>query len=124
MVTLVFCLRRKSGLAREEFQRYWREHHGPLMQRNMAAFGARRYVQLHSLDGPEAAAIAGSRGGPEGFDGVAVVWWDDLDAFRQGTGTDDGRAAGKQMYKDELNFIDLEASPIFLTEDRFEAAGG
>jgi len=27
------------------------------------------------------------------------------------------------MYKDELNFIDLERSSIFLTEDRFEAVG-
>ncbi|MDP6568106.1 MAG: EthD domain-containing protein [Alphaproteobacteria bacterium] len=123
MLNLVFCLRRQPEISLEEFQRYWREHHGPLMRRNMAAFGAARYEQWHAMDGEEAEALNKSRGGPAGFDGVAVVWWDDLAAFRAGTGTEDGRAAGREMYQDELNFIDLENSPIFLTEARFEAVG-
>jgi len=116
MLTLVFCLRRRDGLSRDDFQRYWREQHGPLMKKNIAAFGARKYQQWHSASGPAAAQINQSRGGPADYDGLAVVWWDDLDHFIAATGTDDGRAAGREMYKDELTFIDLENSPIFMTE--------
>ncbi len=123
MLTLVFCLRRRDGLSRDEFQRYWREHHGPLMERNMAAFDARKYQQWHTASGAEAAQINQSRGGPQDYDGVAVVWWDDLAHFLAATGTADGRAAGREMYKDELNFIDLENSPIFMTEVEFEVGG-
>lgn len=124
MLTLVFCLRRKADLSREAFQRYWRDQHGPLMRKNMPAFGARRYVQLHGLEGPEAEFIATSRGTLEPYDGVAVVEWDDLESFRRANDSDDARVAGREMYKDELNFIDLERSTIFLTEDRFEVLGG
>ncbi len=121
MLILVFCLRRREELSREDFQRYWREQHGPLMKRNMQAFDARKYQQWHTLSGAEADKINRSRGGPTDYDGVAVVWWDDLAHFVAATGTADGRAAGREMYKDELNFIDLENSPIFMTEVGFEA---
>jgi hypothetical protein len=30
MVKLVYCIRRKQGLSREEFRRYWAEVHGPI----------------------------------------------------------------------------------------------
>ncbi len=123
MLILVFCLRRRPELSREEFQRYWREHHGPLMKSNMLALDARKYQQWHSCSGPEAEQLMRSRGGSEDYDGLAVVWWDDLAHFVAATGTDDGRAAGREMYKDELNFIDLENSPIFMTEVGFEAVG-
>ncbi len=123
MLTLVFCLRRRPELSREEFQRYWREHHGPLMKSNMKALDARKYQQWHTCDGPEAEQLMRSRGGSEDYDGLAVVWWDDLAHFVAATGTDDGRAAGREMYKDELNFIDLENSPIFMTEVGYEATG-
>ena len=34
MIKLVFCLRRLPHLSREEFQRYWREQHAPLVARH------------------------------------------------------------------------------------------
>jgi uncharacterized protein (TIGR02118 family) len=123
MVTLVFCLRRLPSLSRAEFQAYWRDRHGPLMRRNMAAFGARRYVQLHTLDGAMADFIATSRGTAAPYDGVVIVEWDDMETFARFNDAADGRAAGREMYKDELNFIDLENSAIMMTEARFEADG-
>ncbi|MGH7820684.1 MAG: EthD domain-containing protein [Candidatus Binatia bacterium] len=36
MVKLVFCLRRLPHLSRAEFQRYWRETHGPLVRKHGA----------------------------------------------------------------------------------------
>lgn len=58
MVKMVYCLRRLSHLSREEFQRYWREKHGPLVQKHAATLRIRRYVQVHTkyeeLTEPEA----------------------------------------------------------------------
>ena len=121
MLTLIFCLRRKASLSREEFQTYWREQHGPLMAKNMAALGARHYSQFHTLDGPMADFIATSRGSKEPYDGTVFAQWDDLESFQRHNDTDDGRTAGREMYKDELNFIDLENSAIYLAEARYEA---
>ena len=68
MVKLVFCCRRLPHLTRAEFQRYWRETHGPLVQRHADTLGIRRYVQTHTLDHPANAALAQSRDAPEAFE--------------------------------------------------------
>lgn len=120
MLKLVFCLRRQPHLTRAEFQRYWREEHAPRVADRMRALGAVRYLQLRTLEGPLSEAVAASRGGPEAFDGVAEVYWKDVEAFVAATGSDEGRAAGADLMADEQTFIDLARSPIFLTEAQFE----
>ena len=89
---LVFPLRRREELSREEFQRYWREHHALLARSHAATLGIQRYVQVHTdLD---AEARPGRR---------------DL-----ATGTiEEQRAAGAELLEDEAKFIDHEASPFF-----------
>ena len=118
MLKLTFCLRRKAGLSREAFLAYWKDEHGPRVIGHLAAMGCRRYVQVKALAGGLADAIANSRGGPEPFDGVAELWFDDAESFARHGRTDAGRAAAKDLYQDELNFIDLERSVIFLSEEQ------
>ena len=118
MVKLVFCCRRLPHLSREEFQRYWRETHGPLVRSQAGALRIRRYVQSHTLDHPINAALAGARGAPEEFDGVAEVWWDNLDDVLAATTTSEGRAAGHVLFEDERHFIDHAHSPLWLSEER------
>jgi uncharacterized protein (TIGR02118 family) len=116
MIKLVFCLRRLPHLSRAEFQRYWRETHAPLVRRHAATLGIRRYVQLHTLEHPTQDALRASRGGPEAYDGVAELWWDDVrDLART---DDDWRAAALALLEDERRFIDLERSPLFVGEER------
>jgi uncharacterized protein (TIGR02118 family) len=115
MIKLVFCLRRLPHLSRAEFQRYWREMHAPLVRRHAATLGIRRYVQLHTLEHPSQDALRASRGGPEAYDGVAELWWDDVrDLART---DDDWRAAALALLEDERRFIDLERSPLFVGEE-------
>jgi uncharacterized protein (TIGR02118 family) len=117
MVKLVFCARRLPGLTRAEFQRYWRETHGPLVLRHAGALRIRRYVQVHTLDTPLNAALRASRGGPEEFDGVAELWWDSLVELQAGVGSPEGRAAGEALLEDERRFIDLARSPLWLGQE-------
>ena len=72
MVKVLTSIRRKPGMAVEEFQRYWRERHPAVVT---ALPGIRRYVQSHVLP-------TGYRKGDPPWDGIAEVWADDTDALR------------------------------------------
>ena len=117
MVKLVFCLHRLPNLSREEFQAYWRETHAPLVRGHAATLRIRRYVQVHTAGHPLSGVLRDSRGGPEGYDGVAELWWDSFDDLAAATSTDAGRAASLALLEDERRFIDLARSPLFLGEE-------
>ena len=118
MIKLLFCLRRLPHLSREAFQEYWFERHAPLVRSHAAALGIRRYVQTHTLEDAVNAALQASRGGPEGYDGVAELWWDSAEALGAATATPEGRAAGAALLDDERKFIDLARSPLFVAVER------
>ena len=123
MIKLVFCLRRRGGLSREEFQRYWRERHAPLVRKHKDALGIRRYVQVHTDDGPLTDALRKSRGAAEPYDGVAELWYESIEAMQASGADPAARAAGRELYEDEKTFIDLENSSIFLGSE-FEVIAG
>jgi uncharacterized protein (TIGR02118 family) len=117
MIKIVFCLRRRSDLTREEFQAYWLTRHAPLVQAHAEALGIRRYVQVHSVDDAISTAIAGPRHSPEPYDGVAELWLDSLEALAAAGSSGAGRAASAALLEDERRFIDLERSPLFLADE-------
>jgi uncharacterized protein (TIGR02118 family) len=120
MITLVFLLRRLPELPVGEFHRYWRDEHGPLVREHAAALGIRRYSQLHNTAAstPLTEAVRASRGAePADYDGVALVWFDGLDALAQAASTSEGQAAGAALLEDERRFLDLERCVIWLTDD-------
>ena len=118
MITLVFCLTRAPHLSREEFQRYWRESHAPLVRAAAPALRIKRYVQTHTLTSPVNDALRRGRGGPEAYDGVAELWWDSLEDMTAAAATPEGRTAGRTLLEDERRFIDLARSPLWLAQER------
>jgi len=118
MIKLTFCLVRKPGLTREAFQRYWRETHGPLVASVAEALQIRRYVQLHSLPPEASTALRASRSGPEGYDGVAELWFDSLEALAANGRRPEAQAASALLLEDERRFIDLARSPLWWGEER------
>lgn len=117
MIKLTFCIKRLPHLSREEFFRYWNEHHGELARKNAKAMGVYRYVQLHALEDPVNDVLRGSRKAPPAFDGVAEMWWETREDMDRAFATDEGRAAGREMLADEKNFIDLANSPLWISEE-------
>ena len=117
MIKLTFCLRRRPDLDRHEFQRYWRETHGPLVAERAEALGVLRYVQCHTIDagGLHTALQSRNGGAPEPFDGVAELWFESLEAFV--ADRPDARTAAAELLDDERNFIDLPSSPMWLGEE-------
>jgi uncharacterized protein (TIGR02118 family) len=117
MIKLVFTLRRREGMTREEFQRYWREKHAPLVQQHAATLHIRRYIQVHLRETDLDEAIAAPRGSqPHFYDGVAELWWDSLEDLSAVFSTDAAQAAAQELLEDEQRFIDLPRSPLWLGE--------
>jgi len=114
MIRLTFVLRRKAGTSIAEFQRYWREVHGPLVASHATTLNIHRYVQVHTLEDPVNDQLAGARGKMEPpYDGVAEVWWTTRDAMVAAFGNAAGKAAARQLVEDEAKFIDLPNSPLW-----------
>jgi uncharacterized protein (TIGR02118 family) len=117
MITLTFCVRRLPHLTPAEFQRYWRQRHGPLVQELAPLLRIRRYVQLHTLQHQVNAVLRQGRGGPEEFDGIALLTWDSVDDLIAASTTHKGREAGRRLVEDERRFIDLARSPLWINEE-------
>jgi len=120
MIKLVFCLRRLPELSFEDFQRYWRDVHGPLVRERAQALGVRRYVQAHTLRDPFNEALRCGRGGPEPYDGVAELWWDDYESLAPAVMSPDRRRAARELLEDERRFIDLARSPVWIAQEHLE----
>ena len=105
MVKLIYCISKKPELSVEDFQRYWRETHGPIAGRIP---GVRRYVQCHVV--PE---LYGREQQPA-YDGAAELWFDDLDAMRAAMQSPELKAA----LEDEKNFIDHSRVASFVTIEK------
>ena len=104
MVKLVVYFKRRAGMEVEPFQEYWRTCHAEVVR---GLPGIRRYVQSHTL-------LGGYRRGAPAFDGIAEVWFDDVDAIRALDGTDALRA----VQEDEARFIDRSTMRTLVTDER------
>lgn len=118
MIKLTFVLTRLPHLSREQFQAYWFDHHAPLVASVREVLRIRRYVQLHSLSTEMSADLRIARDGPEGYDGVAQLWWDSLDDMGLTASDPAARAAGAMLLEDERKFIDLPKSPLWWGEEK------
>ena len=111
MVKMVAALRRRAGMTREEFRRYWREKHGPLIQR-LPDFTRhiRRYVQMHPIDLPMPADATGA----PPYDGFAEMCFDSFEEM--------GAAFAETSYleqvrPDEQRFLDLAGCSVRVVEE-------
>src|SRR5262245_15383414 len=103
MVKAVSFFKRKSGMAVEAFQTYWRARHPDVVTRLP---GIRRYVQSHTLR-------AGYAKGEPAFDGIAEIWFDDTAAMRALAGA----PAYAAVQADEAAFIDRTTMGLIITEE-------
>jgi uncharacterized protein (TIGR02118 family) len=116
VIVLCFSLHRLPHLTRKEFQRYWREVHAPLVSRNAQALGIHRYLQVHAVETPVNQALRESRQAPEGYDGMAEVWWESLEVLAAKLAEPAAQQAARELLEDERRFIDLERSPLWIGE--------
>ena len=95
----------KAQMPIDEFFRYWREVHGPLMA---AAPAVRRYVQCHT----RRSAYASGR--TPAYDGAAMSWFDSTQALREAAATPEFA----RLREDVASFVARERSPFVLASER------
>jgi uncharacterized protein (TIGR02118 family) len=105
MFKTIALVKKKNGMADDEFHRYWRKVHGPLVPRIKSV---RRYVQSHRSAQPFP--------GFENclYDGVAEAWFDDLDTVLNFPNDPDYINGARA---DEPNFIDTDALAFLATRE-------
>jgi uncharacterized protein (TIGR02118 family) len=112
MIKLSVFLTRRADLTHEEFSRYWLNVHAPFLEKlpEVQQY-VRRYVQQDATASlPQGLPIAS-------FDGVAELWFDDLDGIIAAMGSANYATI---VAEDESNFLDRAKTTILLTEERHE----
>lgn len=104
MIRLTCLLRRKPGMSSEDFHRYWRDVHGPLIASTQSGSYVLRYEQHHSVD-------AGTDG--NGYDGVTIQWFESDEAFHASLREPDYA----EIDADTRKFLDVDQLAFILTDE-------
>lgn len=110
MIKTIALIKRKPGMSREDFVRYYEEHHAPLALKHFPTF--RTYVRNYPI------AIPG-REEPD-FDCITEFWFDDMEAALkvQEILGDYRTEVGKIFLADEEKFQDRSNTRTFLIDER------
>ena len=115
MVKLFAVLKRKDGMSREEFVDHWLNRHAPLIAGTPSlAQHIVRYEQ-HVRHRPDALS------GNEGYDGVTVQWFEDMDHF---VGFMSEPEYAELIHPDEQRFLDMDGLVFIVTEEPVVAIDG
>ena len=106
MVKLICFLKRKPGMSRDDFHRYWREHHGPLVAATKCGEHVLRYEQNPRLSDDY-------KRDPDGYDGVTIQWYGSLDSFYASIREPDYADIDADM----RNFLDVDELVFMLCEE-------
>lgn len=93
MIKSITLLKRKPGITQEEFDRYWKEKHGPLAAALLP--GLRKYIQDHLIEMP---------GLKYEFDGIAEIYFDNVEALQKYLAWRQTKE-GKALLDDEKKFF-------------------
>lgn len=117
MIKLVFCVKKRDDIDRDEFYRYWKEEHGPLVKSYKDILRIKKYVQSHTCHRAFGESLVEQRGMLDGYDGLAELWWESLEDLQQAMETKEAREANVALVKDEARFINLSQSTIFISQE-------
>jgi uncharacterized protein (TIGR02118 family) len=102
MIKVIVLLPRRSDMSRDDFERYMRETHLPLVA---GIPGMRRLVVNWVLPDPS--------GPVAGYDAVAEDWFDDAQAMGAAFASPEGKA----VVDDTPNFLDMSRFQLLVTDE-------
>ena len=105
MVKSIVVARKRAGMSRGEYNKYWEQTHGPLAARLIP--GLRRYVQNHLIDIP---------GMDYDEDGVVEMWFDNVDAYLKSMEYLRSER-GRLLMEDGNKFADMTDAKVWIVEE-------
>lgn len=111
MIKLVVMIKRKPGMSKEAFHRYWNGPHGDQVL-GCADFKRhiRRYVQSHVVT-QEGIKLPW---GVSDYDGQAELWFDSVDAMNTAFNEPSFLAT---VHPDDATFIDMAGCQLMVVEE-------
>ncbi len=86
MYKVIWLVKFRKDMPREEVVRWWREEHGPLAAKTP---GMVRYVQNHWITGLDQQSQLPDSGAAPQFDGHAEHWFEDFDTYQAAMASDE-----------------------------------
>jgi len=108
MIKAIYFIKRKPGMDVAAFQKYWLTVHAEIVKKVPEI---RRYVQSHTI-------LSGYRNGEPAYDGVAELWFDDIETMRRIAEL----PQSKEAQADDYNFISMPMS-LVLTQEHSQKEG-
>ncbi len=105
MIKSIALAHRKTGLTREEYNRYWKEQHAPLATQLIP--GVRKYVQNHFVEIP---------GYEYEGDGIVEMWYDNVESFNKAMEFIHSDA-GKELVIDGGKFAEMKPGGLWIVEE-------
>ena len=105
MIKSIALAHRKTGLTRDEYNKYWKEQHAPLAAKLIP--GVRKYVQNHFVDIP---------GMDYAGDGIVEMWYDDINSFNRAMEFIHSDA-GKELVADGTKFAEMKPGGLWIVEE-------
>ena len=106
MIKAIYFIKRKPGMALDAFREYWLKEHAALV---LKVPGVVKYVQSHTTD-------SGYRKHEPIYDGIAALWYENLDAMKATGAASESRAT----LADDTNFLDMSKFAFILTRERIQ----
>jgi len=101
MIKTISIVKKREDISREEFYKYWKDVHGPLVAKHIPYL--KKYVQNHFVDIP---------GVEYEGDGIIETWYDDIESFQKSmefNKTEEARALG--LGEDWAKIADMSEEP-------------
>lgn len=117
MIKTIMCIRRKPGLSQAAFEHHWTRVHAPLIERMKSELRILRYVQSLANEDVVSEILRTQRNGPAKFDGLGQAWFASIKDLVEVAADPASAAALAALREDELRFIDLEHSPMFVVDE-------
>jgi hypothetical protein len=122
-VKLAYLLRQRSTLTTKEFQREWRENHGPLVASLQTVLNLTKYVQAHRLPGKEDDSLRTSRPylcvqNEPPYDILDEYYFEgSVEDLMSKLRTPEGKQAWETLIKDEKKYIEFGQSQMFFVQE-------
>ena len=102
MIKVIMVVKRKQGVSREEFYKYWKDVHGPLVAQHIPHM--KKYVQNHFVEIP---------GNEYEGDGIIETWYDDIESFQESMEFNKtARARDLGLGEDWAKIADMSEEPM------------